>query len=92
MLNELSSKLINLEEHYAIILNFQEPTLQERHWKTMLNILELSPEETTDFFQSTKFSFEFLQKHEIKNLREKSNMVALQAKKEYEIEMVIYLI
>lgn len=83
--------LYKLEEYYAIILNFQEPTLQERHWNDLKDILEL-PSSETDFFQSKRFSFGFLQNVKIENLMEKTSMVALQARKEHEIEQVCGII
>ena len=88
MLEELQSSLYKLEEYYTIILNFHEPTLQERHWNNLKYILELPTDETIDFFQSTKFNFEFLQNLKIDNLIQKTNAVAMQARKEYELEQV----
>lgn len=81
-------KMHKLEEYYDIILNFREPTLQERHWNSLKFILELPPDETIDFFQSTKFNFEFLQNLKIDNLVQKTSVITMQARKEYELEQV----
>lgn len=88
LLKELEAKLDDLEEYYNIILNFHEPTLQERHWNNLKYILELPSDESINFFQSAKFNFEFLQNLKTDNLIQKTSVIAMQARKEYELEQV----
>ncbi|KFM75816.1 Dynein heavy chain 2, axonemal, partial [Stegodyphus mimosarum] len=90
LLDELLSKVDNLNEYYEVILNFQESTLQKRHWDKLRNLLNLvAVEDSEHFFKSADFTFSCLQSLEVENLVKQVSVVATQARKEYEIEKSI---
>lgn len=74
-----------------MILNFQDPTLQERHWDDLKQLLKISctTNNNMEFFHSSDFTFGYLRKINIKNMPESVNQITLCSRKEYEIEQVL---
>ncbi|GFU64668.1 dynein heavy chain 2, axonemal [Trichonephila clavipes] len=89
LLEELLGKLHNLDQYFEMILDFQEPALQERHWNALQDLLRITCENSEEFFKSDQFTFAFLSNLTIENLPEQVNKIAVQARKEYEIEQAI---
>ncbi|CAL1298108.1 unnamed protein product, partial [Larinioides sclopetarius] len=89
LLEELLDKFNNLNQNYEMILNFQEPTLQERHWNDLKDLLGITCEDSEEFFKSDQFTFTFLRNLDIENLAEDVKRISIQARKEFEIEQTI---
>ncbi|GFR02732.1 dynein heavy chain 2, axonemal, partial [Trichonephila clavata] len=89
LLEELLGKLHNLDQYFEMILDFQEPALQERHWNALQELLGITCENSEEFFKSDQFTFAFLSNLTIENLPKQVNKIAVQARKEYEIEQAI---
>ncbi|GIY11129.1 dynein heavy chain 2, axonemal [Caerostris extrusa] len=86
LLTELLDRLDSLNKYYEMILDFQEPNLQERHWNDLRDLLGIICDDSEQFFKSNDFTFSFLRNLTIENLAENVNKIATQARKEYEIE------
>ncbi|GFT64974.1 dynein heavy chain 2, axonemal [Nephila pilipes] len=89
LLEELLDKLSNLDQNYEMLLDFQEPALQERHWNALQELLGITCDNSEQFFKSDQFTFAFLNNMAIENLPEQVNRIAKQARKEFEIEQAI---
>ncbi|KAG8188595.1 hypothetical protein JTE90_005951 [Oedothorax gibbosus] len=86
LLRELRTNIIILKDYYKMILNFQDPTLQDRHWDEFKQLLNFSCDNSRIFFHSLEFTFGLLRRINIENLAESVNKIALCSRKEYEIE------
>lgn len=91
ILKELLSNITVLEKYYEMTLNFQDSTLQKRHWDEFKQLLNISCDNSMIFFHSPEFTFGFLRRINIEDISEKVNKITLCSRKEYEIEQVCNL-